>query len=141
FPEVAALYELVSRDLKLQDVFGPAASKFNLPFAAHTFNLGPHVQCLLHRDSLNWPRGICPVIVFGNFDHTTSGQFIMVEPKVVLELQHGDVFIFLSSLLTHGNAPLREGEERMSWTCWMAGGLMRWIAAGHQLVNQLTTRA
>ncbi|EJD40805.1 hypothetical protein AURDEDRAFT_69735, partial [Auricularia subglabra TFB-10046 SS5] len=145
-PEVARFYMDVQRDLKengidLQAVFGPGAATFNLPFAAHTLNLGPQVRCILHRDSHNWPEGPCPVIVTGKFDHTRSGHFVLVEPKVVLELRSGDIIILLSSLLTHGNAPLKKGEIRMSWTCWMAGGLVRWLAAGCRLVSSLNTRA
>ncbi|EJD38756.1 hypothetical protein AURDEDRAFT_39960, partial [Auricularia subglabra TFB-10046 SS5] len=100
------------------------------PFAAHTLNLGPQVRCILHRDSQNWVEGPCPIIIIGEFDHTVSGQFIIEEAKVALELRSGDIMILLSSLLTHGNTPLREGEVRLSWTCWMAGGLVRWLAAG-----------
>ncbi|KZV83199.1 hypothetical protein EXIGLDRAFT_598006, partial [Exidia glandulosa HHB12029] len=106
-----------------------------------TFNLGPYVRCWLHRDCLNFPPGVCPIFILGNFDHRISAQLIIVEPKVIIELMHGDLFIMLSSLLTHSNAPLQAGEERMSWTCWMAGGLVRWIAAGGKLVNELTTKA
>ncbi|EJD32640.1 hypothetical protein AURDEDRAFT_77553, partial [Auricularia subglabra TFB-10046 SS5] len=110
-------------------------------FAAHTLNLGPYVRCLLHRDAQNWPKGVCPAMALGDFDHTKSGHFIMEEPKVVLELRSGDIILFLSSLITHGNAPLCPGDVRMSWTCWMAGGLVRWLAAGCALVSSLTTRA
>ncbi|EJD33962.1 hypothetical protein AURDEDRAFT_43352, partial [Auricularia subglabra TFB-10046 SS5] len=135
FPDVAAFYKDVEKELKdngidLQSVFGPGAAAFNLPFAAHTLNLGPFVCCLLHRDAQNWPHGICPAMAFGEFDHTCSGHFIMEEPKVVLEFKSGDIVLFLSSLITHGNAPLAAGERRMSWTCWLAGGLVRWLAAG-----------
>ncbi|EJD36430.1 hypothetical protein AURDEDRAFT_31201, partial [Auricularia subglabra TFB-10046 SS5] len=98
-----------------------------------TLNLGPQVRCLLHRDSQNFKPGVCTLLTCGRFDHTRSGHFIMVEPKVILELKNGDVLLFLSSLITHGNAPLRAAERRMSWTCWTAGGLVRWAAAGHAL--------
>ncbi|EJD33859.1 hypothetical protein AURDEDRAFT_76635, partial [Auricularia subglabra TFB-10046 SS5] len=145
FPEVAAFYESLAKELEadgvdLQSVFGPGAASFNLPFAAHTLNLGPAVCCLLHHDAQNWPQGICPAMAVGKFDHTRSGQFIMEEPKVVLELKSGDIILFLSSLITHGNAPLADGEVRMSWTCWMVGGLVRWLAAGCALLSSLTTR-
>ncbi|EJD37866.1 hypothetical protein AURDEDRAFT_72734, partial [Auricularia subglabra TFB-10046 SS5] len=110
-------------------------------FAAHTLNLGPFVCCLLHRDAQNWPQGICPAMALGEFDHTRSGHFIMEEAKVALELKSGDIILFLSSLITHGNGPLRPGERRMSWTCWMAGGLVRWLAAGCALLSSLTTRS
>ncbi|EJD35686.1 hypothetical protein AURDEDRAFT_46100, partial [Auricularia subglabra TFB-10046 SS5] len=113
----------------------------NLPFVAHTLKIGPFVCCLLHRDSQNWPQGICPAMAISEFDHTRSGHFIMEEPKVALEFKSGDIILFLSSLITHGNAPLQPGERRMSWTCWMVGGLLRWLAAGCALLSTLTTRA
>ncbi|KZV79080.1 hypothetical protein EXIGLDRAFT_596407, partial [Exidia glandulosa HHB12029] len=82
--------------------------------------------CWFHRDSRNYILGICPVLVLGKFNHETSGQFIMVEPKLVLELRPGDVFLLMSSIITHGTAPLRAGETRRSWTCFTAGGIFRW---------------
>lgn len=62
----------------------------------------------------------------------------MVEPKIVFEFRPGDVLIMMSAIITHGTAPLRRDETRMSWTCFTAGGLFRWHAAGGRLVSELT---
>ncbi|EJD37040.1 hypothetical protein AURDEDRAFT_25272, partial [Auricularia subglabra TFB-10046 SS5] len=100
--------------------------------------LGPYVTCWFHRDARNFILGICPVLVLGDFNHRTSGHFIMVEPKIVMELRPGDLLLMMSAVLTHGNAPLRAGETRMSWTFFSAGGLFRWVAAKGKLVGELS---
>ncbi|EJD42020.1 hypothetical protein AURDEDRAFT_68058, partial [Auricularia subglabra TFB-10046 SS5] len=82
--------------------------------------------------------GWCPVFVMGNFNHRTSGHFVMVEPHIVMELRPGDVILMMSSVITHGTAPFLRGETRMSWTCFTAGAFFRWEAAGHKLVGDLT---
>jgi len=63
----------------------------------------------------------------------------MVEPHVILELQPGDVFILMSSMITHGNAPLLPGKTRMLWTSWTAGGIFRCMVAGSKKMPQKAT--
>lgn len=137
YPDLAAIYKRIEAGLNVPNALRMSTS-FNLPFAAHTLNLGPYVRCWFHRDSRNFILGICPVVAFGDFNHETSGHFIMVEPRIVLEFRPGDVLLMMSAIITHGTAPLRRGETRMSWTCFTAGGLFRWHAAEGRLVSELT---
>lgn len=130
------MYKRIEDSLDIPGAFR-SSQRFNLPFAAHAFNLGPYVECWFHRDARNFILGVCPVLVMGNFDHRTSAQFIMVEARLILELRPGDLLLLMSSVITHGTAPLREGERRLSWTCWTAGGIFRWYAAGGRLVGDL----
>ncbi|KZV89330.1 hypothetical protein EXIGLDRAFT_569218, partial [Exidia glandulosa HHB12029] len=125
YPSLAKIYKEMERSMNVPDAIRTSI-QFNLPFAAHTLNLGPFVQCWFHRDSRNFILGICPVVVLGRFNPETSGHFIMVEPKIVMELRPGDVLLMMSALITHGTAPLLPGETRMSWTCYSAGGLFRY---------------
>ncbi|EJD38646.1 hypothetical protein AURDEDRAFT_45097, partial [Auricularia subglabra TFB-10046 SS5] len=104
----------------------------NFYFAATTFNLGPQVATVFHRDAMNLQQGICAIMAFGEYNHETSGHFIMLEPNVVVEFRPGDILFVMSALITHGNAPLKAGERRMSWTFYTAGGLFRWRAAGYR---------
>ena len=110
-PKLALIYQRIDDSLHVPGAFR-LSQRFNLPFAAHAFNLGPYMECWFHRDSRNFILGICPVLVMGQFDHKRSGHFIMVEPKLVLELRPGDVLLLMSSIITHGTAPLGEGERR-----------------------------
>lgn len=137
YPKLAAIYKRIDDTLEIPHAFR-VSQQFNLPFAAHAFNLGPYVQCWFHRDSRNFILGICPVLVLGNFNHKTSGHFIMVEARTIIELRPGDIFLLMSSIITHGTAPLRPGEKRLSWTCWTAGGIFRWWAAKKKLVKELS---
>ncbi|EJD46696.1 hypothetical protein AURDEDRAFT_43093, partial [Auricularia subglabra TFB-10046 SS5] len=124
-PDVAAIYKRLESRIEVPDALRTSCA-FNLPFAAHTFNLGPFVRCWFHRDAWNFTLGWCPVLVLGLFDHRTSAQFIMVEPRIVMELRPGDLMLMMSSVITHGTAPLLKGETRMSWTCFTAGAIFRW---------------
>lgn len=135
--DLARIYKRIEATLNVPAALRTTSTTFNLPFAAHTLNLGPFVCCWFHRDSRNFILGICPVVALGEYDHRTSGHFIMVEPKIVFEFRPGDVLIMMSAIITHGTAPLRRDETRMSWTCFTAGGLFRWHAAGGRLVSKL----
>lgn len=108
YPSVAKAYREVDDSLAAPHPLRQAlkAAGVNLPFAAHAFNLGPFVECWWHRDARNYILGVCPVVMLGAFNHRTSGQLILVEPKVVIELRRGDLFFLMSSILTHGTAPL-----------------------------------
>ncbi|EJD34229.1 hypothetical protein AURDEDRAFT_76377, partial [Auricularia subglabra TFB-10046 SS5] len=136
-PDVAAIYKRLEASMEIPHALR-TSRRFNLPFAAHTLNLGPYVRCWFHRDARNFTLGWCPVLVLGQFDYRTSAHFIMVEPQIVMELRPGDVLLMMSSVITHGTAALLEGETRMSWTCFTAGALFRWVAAGHKLVGDLS---
>ncbi|KZV98946.1 hypothetical protein EXIGLDRAFT_763176 [Exidia glandulosa HHB12029] len=120
FPTTAAIYEKINAEVGLPRNFLDELG-FNLPFAAHSFYLSPQVECLFHRDSRNYILGI-----------------FLVLPKLVLELRPGDVFLLMSSIITHGTAPLRAGETRRLWTCFMAGGIFQWYTADQKLVSNLT---
>lgn len=137
---MAAIYERLANRYDFDALFGLKNSGINLPFAAHTFNLGPQAICDMHKDHQNMREGWCPVFVVGDFDYTRGGHFVMREPKVILEVQPGDIVLFMSAAITHGNCGIFAGEERMSWTCYMSGHLMHWMVAGERPTWALTTR-
>lgn len=109
----------------------------DLPFAANVFNFGPATSTVAHRDFKNLISGFCAIIAFGDFDHTKSGHLVLHEANVVLEFRAGDVVFIPSALMTHSNRPVAAGETRMSWTCFTAGGLFRWMVAGDRTVKDI----
>ncbi|KAH8102767.1 hypothetical protein DFH11DRAFT_1512923 [Phellopilus nigrolimitatus] len=131
FPRIARLFTLAQ--LRLHIVDGLVSQHFpDLQFSAMSLNLGAKTVCNWHRDFKNLVWGVCAVGAFGRFNHRTSGQLLLREAKVIMEVKRGDVIYIPSGSLTHCNAPLRAGEERRSIACYTAGGLIRWVAQGHQ---------
>ncbi len=102
----------------------------NNVFAGVTFNLGPRVVTLRHRDHLNLPFGWCCVTVFGDFDYTRGGHLVLWDLGLVIEIPPGATFLIPSAILEHSNLDIAEGETRMSVTQYSAGGLFRWIRCG-----------
>jgi len=84
----------------------------DLPFAALTINMRLQSVTDWHVDARNLVFGICCVVIFSQFDHRRHGHLILKEPKVVVELQRGDVFFLPSGCVTYRNAPLGLGETR-----------------------------
>ena len=53
--------------------------------------------------------------------------------KLVVEFPPGATVLIPSSLVLHSNTRLQEGEERMSFTQYAAGGLFRWVDHSFQM--------
>ncbi|KII87540.1 hypothetical protein PLICRDRAFT_69864, partial [Plicaturopsis crispa FD-325 SS-3] len=107
--------------------------KLNFPnsvFPAATFNLGPESVSIDHVDSGNIANGMCPVHSLGRFDYTKGGHLILWDLKLVIEFPPGSTILLPLSTLRHGNTTIQEGEERMSFTQYCAGGLIRWVKYG-----------
>lgn len=94
----------------------------------------------------NLVAGICLIGVLGHFDHTRSGQLVLKDAKLIIELMSGDIVIIPSGAITHYNIPIRRsgvihpltqepliGDEwRSSIVQYTAGGLLRWIWHGNR---------
>ncbi|KII83050.1 hypothetical protein PLICRDRAFT_68732, partial [Plicaturopsis crispa FD-325 SS-3] len=107
--------------------------KFNYPnsiFPATTFNLGPETVSLDHLDSGNVAAGMCPIFSAGRFNYKTGGHMIFFDLKKVVEFPPGSSMLVASSITRHGNVPILPGEERMSFTQYCAGGLLRYVSYG-----------
>ncbi|RDX42271.1 hypothetical protein OH76DRAFT_1363083, partial [Lentinus brumalis] len=96
-------------------------------FGAATFNLGPQVATLVHTDHLNYAPGWCAILALGNFDPTRGGHLVLWDLKLIVEFPPGSLIMIPSAILRHSNTPVQEGEERMSFTQFSAGGLFRWV--------------
>jgi predicted 2-oxoglutarate/Fe(II)-dependent dioxygenase YbiX len=95
-------------------------------FAGTTFNLGPKLITVPHRDTANLANGICMVVALGECDSTKGGHLILHEPKAIFEMSHGGVVLFPSCAITHENIPISDNETRLSITAYMAGSLFAW---------------
>ncbi|KAI0039169.1 hypothetical protein FA95DRAFT_1504537 [Auriscalpium vulgare] len=106
-------------------------------FPTATFNFGPQALTRPHRDFRNIPYGWCAITALGNFDHTKGGHLILWELKLVIEFPAGSTILIPSSLITHSNTPIQEGETRQSFTQYCAGDLVRWKAYGYRTDKRL----
>lgn len=110
-----------------------------LPFSCVTVNFGPRTICFSHRDLLNLAWGWCVILVLGRFDCQKGGHIVLHEPKVILEVGHGDIVCIPSACIAHGNIPVGEGETRYSVTWYTPAGIFQWIAAGFRTLKSLAT--
>ena len=133
--------ELSKNEVEGSSQDGPASFKVPfplLPQASCSCNLGPQTVMPMHRDSENLLFGVCIVSVFGDFDFEEGGELLLYEPKVVLQMGPGDLLIFPSAAITHGNLPLsqKENQVRYSFMCYSPAGLFQWVANHGKMVKE-----
>jgi hypothetical protein len=109
-------------------------------FPCATFNFGPNVWTIPHRDSLNCAFGWCAIQALGDFDSTLGGHIILWDLKLVIEFPSGSTILIPSATITHSNIQIRAGESRSSFTQYCAGGILRWVDNGFQTENELQQR-
>jgi hypothetical protein len=102
-----------------------------------TFNCGPATVTREHRDSNNLAHGICAIFSGGNFDHTKGGHIILFDLQLVVQFPSGSTALIPSASLAHGNVPIQEGEMRVSFTQYCAGGIMRAVEWAFQSKEQI----
>jgi len=103
------------------------------PFSAVTFNLGPDACTKPHKDSWDLTWGWCAVTSLGNFDHTKGGHLVLWDLGMVVEFPPHSTILFPSTIITHSNTAIQDGEWRSSVTQYNVAGLFRWVAYGHSL--------
>lgn len=79
-----------------------------------------------HRDSSNPPGFPCGIVVADVTDPSKGGQLVLEELNLILELHPGDVVIFPSALITHGNFSLITDQIRTSIAVWASGPVHIW---------------
>ncbi|KAG6836042.1 hypothetical protein H0H93_012006 [Arthromyces matolae] len=110
-------------------------------FAACTFNLGPRTITLPHLDRSNLAFGWCAITALGNFNPDLGGYFVIWELGLVIRFPPGATILIPSAILTHSNLPIAEGEERLSFTQFTAGCLLRYIHNGFMTDKELLAKA
>ncbi|KAJ7818426.1 hypothetical protein B0H14DRAFT_3089505 [Mycena olivaceomarginata] len=98
-------------------------------FSCAAFNFG-NVCCFKHRDVCNLPFGWCAVQSLGNFDPHLGGHLILWDLKLVVEFPAGTLILLPSATIAHSNVPVQDGDERVSFTQFTAGGLFRYTDHG-----------
>ncbi|KAJ8692146.1 hypothetical protein PTI98_009484 [Pleurotus ostreatus] len=99
-------------------------------FPCATFNFGPRVQTIPHRDSLNLGYGWCSITALGCFNPTEGGHLILWDARVVVEFPPNSTALIPSSTILHSNIAVGVKEERASFTQYCAGGIFRWVDNG-----------
>jgi hypothetical protein len=106
-------------------------------FFCTAFNFGDNVWTFRHRDVLNLAFGWCAVQALGNFDHTKGGHLVLWDLNLVVEFPAGALILLPSGTIAHSNAPVQEGERRVSFTQFSTGGIFRYVDNGFRTVEQL----
>ncbi|KAJ6455119.1 hypothetical protein C8R47DRAFT_1082852 [Mycena vitilis] len=99
-------------------------------FSCAAFNFGPNVWTFRHRDVLNVPFGWCAVQAAGPFDPTKGGHLVLWDLMLTVEFPPGALILLPSATIAHSNVPVQDGDERVSFTQFTAGGIMRYIDNG-----------
>ncbi|KAJ7094071.1 hypothetical protein B0H15DRAFT_776588, partial [Mycena belliarum] len=99
-------------------------------FSGAAFNFGPSVWTFRHRDAQNVPFGWCAIQAAGPFDPTKGGHLVLWDLKLAVEFPHGALILIPSATIAHSNIPVQPGDQRISFTQYTAGGLMRYVDNG-----------
>jgi hypothetical protein len=78
-------------------------------------------------DVCNLPFGWCAIQSLGTFDTTKGGHLVLWDLKLVVEFPAGALILLPSATLAHSNMPVKDGQERISFTQFTGGGPFRWI--------------
>ncbi|KAF7328643.1 hypothetical protein MSAN_02472900 [Mycena sanguinolenta] len=90
-----------------------------------------------HRDVCDLPFGWCAIQPLGNFDAQKRGHLVLWDVKLVVEFPAGALILLPSATIAHSNVPVQDGEERISFTQFTAGGLFRYVDNGFRTQEQL----
>ncbi|KAI0028040.1 hypothetical protein K488DRAFT_90162 [Vararia minispora EC-137] len=102
----------------------------NSVYPAGAMNFGPETCCNAHFDVGNYPSLPCAITAFGDFDPNRGGHLVLHDLKIYFRFPPGATVLLSSAGIRHGNATIRSGETRLSFTQFCPGGLMRWVAYG-----------
>ncbi|KAJ7073290.1 hypothetical protein B0H15DRAFT_957355 [Mycena belliarum] len=114
--------------------------RLNFPrsvFSCATFNFGPNVWTFRHRDGQNVPFGWCGIQAAGPFDPTKGGHLVLWNLRLAVEFPPGALILVPSATIAHSNVPVQEGDYRISFTQYTAGGLMRYVDNGFRTEGEL----
>ncbi|KAJ7018840.1 hypothetical protein C8F04DRAFT_976580, partial [Mycena alexandri] len=104
-------------------------------FFCVAFNFGRNVWTFKHRDVLNLAFGWCAVHALGRYNATLGGHLVLWDLKLVIKFPHGALILLPSATIAHSNIPVQEGEERVSFTQFSAGGIFRYVDNGCNTVE------
>jgi hypothetical protein len=87
------------------------------------YNLGPVTArlCRPHHDSANLSFGICAITALRCFNPKAGGHLVLRELGLVVEFSPGAMTLIPSSVITHHNVKVQQGETRYSFTRQLQG--------------------
>lgn len=103
------------------------------PFAAVTFNIGPKVCTVPHKDVMNLSWGWCAVTSLGCYDPKKGGHLVLWDLKLAVEFPPFSTIMLPSAIMKHSNTSIGPTERRSSVTQYNASGLFCWVAHGNSL--------
>ncbi|SJL11850.1 uncharacterized protein ARMOST_15261 [Armillaria ostoyae] len=71
------------------------------------------------------------------FDATAGAHLVLWELKMIIEFLHGATIFIPSATITHSNTAPAPGDQRLSFTQFCAGGLLRWVDNGFHMEEVL----
>lgn len=127
-----ALDELYAREPWLVRTFERSV------YPTSCFNLGPQSVCTEHLDMENAPASWCSIHALGEYDPDHGGHLILFDFGLAIRFPPGSTILIPSASLRHGNTKVREHENRLGFTSFCPGGLLRWVACGFQLLRHMS---
>lgn len=122
----------------LRSQIDPTAFAFdNSIYPACSFNLGPCAISGTHADTANKAGSWCSITSGGSYDPKLGGHLVLWELGLIIEFPPGSTIDIPSSLVTHSNTTIQEGETRVSFTQYAAGALFRWVDQGCRTEKRL----
>ena len=97
---------------------------------AAAYNLGPATVCCPHRDFANLSFSIHAIMALSHFDPKKGSHLVLRELGLIVEFPPGETVLIPSTVLTHYNSMIQEGEIRYSFTQYAAGSLFSYINNG-----------
>jgi hypothetical protein len=94
------------------------------------------VSTFRHRDVLNLPFGWCAIQPLSAFDPTKGGHLVLWDLELVIEFPPGALILIPSATMAHSNIPVQEGEQRASFTQYIAGGIFRYVDNGFRTAEE-----
>ncbi|KIJ11060.1 hypothetical protein PAXINDRAFT_85089, partial [Paxillus involutus ATCC 200175] len=83
---------------------------------AASFNCGGRAFTVCHTNSPNLSYGLCAVWAGDSYDPKKGGHLILFKLGLVVEFPPGATIFIPSSIVSHGNIPIQEGETWVSFT-------------------------
>ncbi|KZV64114.1 hypothetical protein PENSPDRAFT_588875 [Peniophora sp. CONT] len=109
----------------------------NSVYPACTMNCGPQSVSFLHADGPDYPGIPGSIHAFGSFNPKHGGHLIAFDLKLFIQFPSGTLSLLSSSGMRHGNTPIQSNETRYSFTQYVSGHLIKWVAYGCRPAGQV----
>ncbi|KAK0187164.1 hypothetical protein F5146DRAFT_1105028 [Armillaria mellea] len=73
----------------------------------------------------------------GHFDHRHGRHIILWELKLFIQFSHAATIFIPSAIITHSNIPPTEGDSRISFMQFFAGGILHWVDNGFCMEKEM----